>query len=327
MFNKISRRGFKKLKAKDLRYFYYPPDVDLDVIIERTQLKLDPVYPPLPDLKPYNPRIFPFDIGDMQLCKRERVEVLVFVKTTHAAREKRLAIRKTWGQPDCWTSQVRILFLFGHTGHSWQSQALREEQAKFGDILKQPFRDSYYNNTLKLMMGFEYFVRHCSTAKFLVMVDDDYLVNPSALMSYIANVHRRLLPRFISGYVWFNALPMRDPKSKWYMSLQRYPFKMFPPYAEAGTLIVSKQLAQDLFIAMQYTQYHPFDDVFVGIVLFKLHIIPVHCKGISHTKPKKLPKNFVTIHGFNKPQALLDAWKQEGLLIRCMQTKINAVQK
>lgn len=272
----------------------------------------------MPDLKPSNPRSFPFVLGDLAMCDRERVEVLLMVKTTHAAEAKRHAIRHTWGRSACYEhARVRVLFLLGNTGHSWQAKALREEQSKFGDILKQPFRDSYYNNTLKLLMGFEYFVRFCSRAKFLVLVDDDYLVNPSALIAYVQGVHQRLLSRFVSGHVWYNAPPQRSPRSKWYMSRERYPFNSFPPYAEAGTLIVSAKFAQDLYIAMQYTNYHPFDDVFLGFVLHKLHIAPVHCRKIFHIRPKKLLKGFISSHGFDNAEMLLEAWKNHRLLSQC----------
>lgn len=107
---------------------------------------------------------------------------------------------------------------------------------------------------------------------------------------------------------------MRHLKSKWYISLEDYPYDKYPPFATGAAYVVSQRSLIDLYYTSMYTKFMPFDDVFIGIAAFKAQIEPLH---ISHIyidpKPYSLEgfKDVVANHGFDDPNELRKVWNQQ----------------
>ena len=57
-----------------------------------------------------------------------------------------------------------------------------------------------------------------------------------------------------------------------YVSLEEYPYRLWPPYPTAGSFFVPFETAERLYAAMPYIRYLRFDDVFVGIAAWKLKV-------------------------------------------------------
>ena len=85
--------------------------------------------------------------------------------------------------------------------------------------MQQFFEDTYFNNTLKLMMGLQWSTNYCRTARFLAFVDDDYYVNTYALVTMLQRVKPSDVYNLIVGYIWQHAMPYRVPSSKWWVPL------------------------------------------------------------------------------------------------------------
>ena len=78
-----------------------------------------------------------------------------------------------------------VVFLFGDSGDEETREAVKEEDAIYGDILQEDFHDDYYNLTHKAVMGLRWAAMHCSQAKFVVRVDDDVFLNVNNLVAFL----------------------------------------------------------------------------------------------------------------------------------------------
>jgi len=184
----------------------------------------------------------------------------------------------------------------------------------FGDIVQQFFEDSRFNNTLKLMMGFQWAVEYCTNARFVAVFDDDYFVNIKNAVMMLKTLKPTEFGNTVVGYVWNNAVPFRIKGSPWYISLQEYPYRFFPPYVSSGCFLLPMMTVERLYIAMQYTKIIHFDDVFVGIVTWKLQTKLQHDTNLYFYR---LPyeafryRKVIASQGFYDPEILYQVWKQQ----------------
>ena len=217
---------------------------------------------------------------------------------------------------------------------------IREEYEEFGDIVQGDFIDSYWNNTLKTMMGLRWATEFCNNARFYAFFDDDYYVSTRNLLRFLRNptnfphyleedvIHfdsgRKLkqlvdfdLPedvKLYSGFV-FHSRPHRHKFSKWFLDLEEYPFHLWPPYVTAGGFILSKNALKDFYYASYFVKRFRFDDVYLGLIAKKLEIEPFHCEEFNFYK--KLPispqgyRYTVASHGFSDPENLERVWNKQ----------------
>lgn len=59
--------------------------------------------------------------------------------------------------------------------------------------------------------------------------------------------------------------------SKWYLSLEEYPYHLFPPYVTAGAFVLSDSALKDIYYGSFFVKRFKFDDVFLGLVIFFSH--------------------------------------------------------
>ena len=184
----------------------------------------------------------------------------------------------------------------------------------FGDIIQQFFEDSYFNNTLKLLMGFQWAVEYCSNARFLAVFDDDYFVNVKNVVTLLKTIKPTEFTNVVIGYVWNNAVPIRIKNSNWYVSLREYPYRFFPPYVSAGSFFLPMMTAERLYIAMQYTKIIRFDDVYLGIAAWKLKMRLLHNPNLYfYYLPYDVFKyrKVIASQGFDDQEFLYKTWKEQ----------------
>ncbi|KAL3311449.1 hypothetical protein Ciccas_009968 [Cichlidogyrus casuarinus] len=225
-------------------------------------------------------------------------------------------IRKTWANSKCTfnkVAKVRTFFLMGEMPENQRDKdkMLIEEAQKYKDILRYSLVDSYYNNTYKFMVALDLIGDKYPGSKFLIVTDDDYFIHPPNLYEYLESIHPARYPFYVGGSVWYNAQPLRGVDEKWRISLDDYPFSHFPDYPTGGNLIISTPMARSLAIGMQYVKYMDFDDVLLGIVLFKLGVAPDNirsmCKSREQCDPNRVDK-VISSHGFRDPNELHIEW-------------------
>jgi beta-1,3-galactosyltransferase / beta-1,3-N-acetylglucosaminyltransferase len=107
--------------------------------------------------------------------------------------------------------------------------------------------------------------------------------------------------------------PLRHQSSKWYVSLQEYPYHLWPPYITAGAYVVSKATLDTLFLGSLFTQNFRFDDVYLALVAVKSGVVPFHCPEFRLNRHwSDNPSNYkyvIASHEFSDPAELRKFWE------------------
>lgn len=314
--------------------FTYPLEVDTRELMRTLDEGGLPSYSALNHYERYR-----FKIRNEHKCRESRespsparVKLLLVVKSAVAHRDRREAIRHSWGFEKRFSDvPVRCVFVLGVNADDPTSQdALDSEYALHGDLVQADFVDSYYNNTIKTMQGFRWVLDYCPSAEFVLFVDDDYYVSVKNLLKFVRNPwgfsavaqeedeapQRASAPdgRLWAGYVFEGSWPMRHRWSKWYLPLSEYPFSRFPPYVTAGAFVLSQPALVDLYRVARYTQQFRFDDIFLGIVARKARLVPLHSDAFRFWGKPSGRADFVGLiaaHGFQDPAELVRVWEQQ----------------
>lgn len=259
-------------------------------------------------------------------------QLTIIVKSALRNTERRQAIRKTWGFEKRFSDvHLKRVFMLGISHDESLMAAISSEAQQNGDIVQADFLDTYYNNTIKTMMAMRWVVDHCSYSQYYLFVDDDYYVSMKNVLRFIAHpsvypgyaitlnsmwehkLKRAQQERLYAGYV-VESRPLRYKFSKWYVSLTEYPFSKWPPYVTAGAFILSRAALFDLYYVSQYTQHFRFDDIYLGIVALKAHLMLTHCDYFYFYRPKyKGPESYKFVmvsHEFGDSNEMQRIWNE-----------------
>lgn len=234
----------------------------------------------IPKIKPVCPKLH---------LRRPNKNVLIVVKSAPNRINHRNAIRETWSTIHSVNNyQLRTIFVMGNSLKSEipfdsLQEMLLEESKQYEDILVGDFADNYWNNTYKFVHSIGYARHFCeikttdpsdqSVIPFVLLVDDDYFVQPWNLVAEISKhlQHERLY----TGWR-FDSSPFRLRFQKYRVSLNEYPFSAFPPYISAGAVLLTSQTVMEFYSAIQWTKLFKFDDIYAAILAHFLGINPVH---------------------------------------------------
>ncbi|KAK0164719.1 hypothetical protein PV328_003309 [Microctonus aethiopoides] len=167
-------------------YFKYPYEGDILSSIEALKNKKKP------DIEPINQYNYSYihDIKDYCVDNNYHTLRLIFlVKSACENFHRRKAIRNSWGyKKRFFDVPTRTVFLLGkHNNDDELKMKIDEESKTYKDIMQVDFIDSYYNNTIKTMIGFRWAVTYCLNAKYYMFVDDDIYVSVKNVLRFIRN--------------------------------------------------------------------------------------------------------------------------------------------
>lgn len=281
-------------------------------------------------IKPVNEFMYPYTYMNEKCKLKDSVRLMYVVKSAVDNFERRNAIRKSWGFESRFSDvEIRTVFLVGMSSAESRTQdRVEKEMEEHKDIIQADFVDSYFNNTLKTMMGLHWTYHFCHNVKYFLFVDDDYYVStrnmlrflrnpgnyPQYLEKYIVTAMNEYQEDLYAGYVFDNSAPIRWVFSKWYVSLDEYPYSKWPPYVTAGAYVLSRKSLEDLYYGSIYTKYFRFDDIFLGMAAKKAGITPFHHKEFYFYRKlydKDRFKWVVASHGFDSPQELQKVWNEQ----------------
>lgn len=442
------------------KYFVYPYNGDIHDFVNALR------YNQKPAVDPINVYNYSFIYNNEEKCvetEHSRFRVVYIIKSAIQNFDRRIAIRNSWGfEKRFFDVPSRTVFLLGiHQDNEELQAKIKLEATKYKDIVQANFIDTYYNNTIKTMMGFKWAVKYCSNSKFYMFVDDDmyvsvknvlrfirnptnypdYLKEPKKMsqkreikypfvskinFSYVSNLlnkenkmnylnteyisdtntyvkeelpsnaefvqlsevssrskeninnqnysienqlttilnnnnkdtknvftkvnnnvnEKRIFQNISSLYIYnetqspirkkrqvfdfelpedirlfagfvFVSSPHRHKSSKWYVSLEEYPYHLWPPYVTAGAYIISQEALLDMYYTSFYTKHFKFDDIFLGLVAKKADIEPFHCEEFHFYKKDYTKFNYkyvITSHGYGDPNELLQVWNEQKAL-------------
>lgn len=122
-----------------------------------------------------------------------RPRLMIVVKSAMNHFDHRKAIRQTWGYEKRFSDIViRTVFVLGVSKEPnlELQEKIDSELLKYKDIVQGKFIDSYFNNTVKTMMGMRWATTYCPKSKFYLFVDDDYYISIKNILKFIRNPSR-----------------------------------------------------------------------------------------------------------------------------------------
>lgn len=157
-----------------------------------------------------------------------------------------------------------LVFFVGQTTNATTQLAVEEEAKKYGDVVVFPFLDTYRNLTYKFVYGLKWVNEHCkNSAKFIVKMDDDALVNVFVLEDYLRinmtddNANDRIHCLF-----WRRTRAVRNKKSKWFVTRREYPSTMYPTYCGGLGFILPSKILPRLLAASRRAPFLWVDDIY-----------------------------------------------------------------
>ena len=249
-------------------------------------------------------------ITNSDVCEdiHENVLVTILVISAPDHFKQREAIRNSWGKTKD-NKEVVLSFLVGLSDNTTVDKAVADESAKNGDVIVNNINDSYQNLSLKTISAFAWFTQFCSKAPFLLKVDDDMFVQIDKLLKIIRLYlsKENVGSKSILGNIAKKWHPVRNPKSKYLITVAEYPAEIFPDFATGPGYLVSQEAAKALVpVAMNHKYLHLEDVFLTGVVAEILGIKRTHIEEFK-IYPNKIPmkrigcvlKRAVIIHNVN----------------------------
>ncbi|XP_066504041.1 beta-1,3-galactosyltransferase 2 [Hoplias malabaricus] len=230
--------------------------------------------------------------------------------------EARNAIRQTWGNESVAAGLGFVrLFLLGtsSSSDSYLQNTIRDESFQYHDIIQQEYMDTYYNLTIKTLMGMNWVKDYCPNARYIMKTDSDMFVNTEYLIQKLLKPDMPPRHNYFTGYLMRGYAPNRNKDSKWYMPPELYSSERYPIFCSGTGYVFSGDMAAKIYKASLSIRRLHLEDVYVGICLAKLRIDPVpppneflfnHWR-VSYSSCKY--SHLITSHQF-QPSELIKYW-------------------
>lgn len=222
-------------------------------------------------------RSYPMLINQPDICGQKPF-LLLAIKSLIPHFDRRQAIRQTWGHAGLLANRsVVTVFLLGSVlpqDHQPDLGGLLDYEARHHrDLLQWDYRDTFFNLTLKEVLFLEWFSSYCPHAQFVLKGDDDVFINTPRVLDHLEDLAQDKVRNLFIGDVITNAGPHRDPKLKYFIPHSVF-VGAYPPYAGGGGYLYSGDLALRLHNVSKQVALYPIDDVFTGMCLKKLGLVP-----------------------------------------------------
>ena len=203
---------------------------------------------------------------------------------SHPSNHKRRdVVRSTWGKTrfNHVNDNFRVFFVVGKVKNKQVTSNLVSESEKYKDIVFGDFYESFYNNSWKLEMMFEYGFKHC-TFDYLLKVDDDNFVNMPNIFKLIAKLGTG--KKIYMGRIRYNSEAMRF--SKYRFTYEEYHTPKLPPLIAGGAVLMSYDLVRNVIPYFFLGVSRPpmkLEDVYTGFLVLKASAKATHSSLFRHS--------------------------------------------
>ncbi|RZB41646.1 beta-1,3-galactosyltransferase 5, partial [Asbolus verrucosus] len=207
------------------------------------------------------------------LSHNKKIFAVIIVTSHYNNVETRSAMRRAFSHKDLENLNLKRVFLLGEAPNSvyLKQESILDESKRFGDIIQGNFLEAYRNLTYKHIMGLKWVSEHCQTAKYVIKMDDDIVVNIEKTVRLLNDIS--LSKSLMAGYILRDMLPIREPANKWYVTKEEYRHSKYPPFVSGWFYVTTPKIAGKLVFLSHYFDYFWIDDVYVtGILTQKLRI-------------------------------------------------------
>lgn len=193
---------------------------------------------------------------------------------------------------------VQRIFVVGISSTDSKVALIEKENEIEKDILQVPFEDTFRNVSSKVITAMKFIKTYCSNAKLIIIADDDAVIMPWNLFSYIKFDYKNTsaLDLFYGGFVYYNinTSDYRDKKARHYFSEAEYNCSTFAPYALGNAFIMSYKVMVQLYYLAQSFKFLFSDDIFLAVLA---NIANISLTGFPHDKLSFNPTGVLEPHG------------------------------
>lgn len=254
------------------------------------------------------------EIDAERICSSNGSEtrLLILITSAQTHDDARMSIRQTWGHYGA-RHDIGMAFVLGRGTNETVNKALSEENFMYGDLIRGNFIDSYNNLTLKTISSLEWVDQHCSRAKYILKTDDDMFINVPKLLTFLKQLEKHKDKKLIVGRLAKKWKPIRNKKSKYYVSTDQFPAAVFPSFTTGPAYVMTGSCIHDLYVKSLKTVYLKLEDVFTtGIVAQSLGIERLHVNEFVNRRISFNPcniRNAISVHMI-KSNEQFDLWKK-----------------
>ncbi|EDW52079.1 beta-1,3-galactosyltransferase 2 [Drosophila sechellia] len=261
--------------------------------------------------KLYEPGHVDEEIDAERICPKggQFIKLLVLISSAMSHDAARMSIRQTWMHYGT-RRDVGMAFVLGRGTNDTINKALTQENFIYGDLIRGNFIDSYNNLTLKTISTLEWADVHCPKAKYILKTDDDMFINVPKLLTFL-DKHKD--KRTIYGRLAKKWKPIRNKKSKYYVSVDQFAAGVFPSFTTGPAYVLTGDIVHELYVRSLKTVYLKLEDVFTtGIVAKSLNVKRVQANEFVNRRISFNPcniRNAISVHMI-KSNEQFDLWKK-----------------
>ena len=181
------------------------------------------------------------------------------------------------------------------------------ERCQYKDVLTVDVLEDYYNLTLKKMEALQYLVKSDMDFEAVFKTDDDAYVNIQLILEWLPDALSRAYKKsnssvrlFYAGVCPLDGWPIRDIKSKWYLSPKEYAPEYFPPFCFGAAYFLSQDLVKAMLKLHDLKKAFKLEDVHSSLLINDTGLVPAdhvvnldriykydigHCGGRSYQYP------------------------------------------
>ena len=204
---------------------------------------------------------------------RFNTSLVILVMSLHNMTSQRQAIRDTWGSVSnsySWPNSnqhfsIEVFFVLGINKNSSLNTEVAMEAAERMDVIVAQFDDSYFNLTLKVLLAFKWTRDFCSTAKYVMKVDEDTYIN---IPKFVDLLHSQQLNNTILGPYFFNDLVFRI--GKYAVSKSNFPAPKYPPHLKGNAYVMPSDVSMKILAVSEYMPYVNIEDCAITGILAKI---------------------------------------------------------
>ncbi|KAJ7365034.1 hypothetical protein OS493_007675 [Desmophyllum pertusum] len=240
--------------------------------------------------------------------------LIILVSSGPANLQRRNYIRKTWAFESAFKPRWTTVFLVAQTRLQTESNSLLKEDEVYGDLVRADYFDHYWNQTLKMQMGFEWATRYCKFS-FLLKVDDDVFVNSVGLLSFLSKPTTPKEKLYVGNH-YKNPDVYRG--GKWKVTKDEYSEAHYPDFCPGFGFVLSQDVVVTFVKAFAFVPYFRLDDVYVGMLANKTGIKIIHNEGFELDPPMLcIPKEGTLVrHGNWKGDCLNEIVNRAAKLVK-----------
>lgn len=214
--------------------------------------------------------------SEKPFCHKES-KIIILITSAPQNFDRRKSIRETWCRPSNFNLASipwQCVFLIGQSSVHISNVVIENEINDYHDILMGSYIDSYRNLTIKTMHGLEWVLQKCPS-EFVLKTDDDVYVNTKLLHTLISNsTFKNNTYIGLVTQTEERLKVIRDPNSKWYVSMEQYSESYYPPYAVGMGYLLSIDLIKKFLNMSKYIPPFANEDAYIGVLADNVEVRP-----------------------------------------------------